>query len=143
MAQARFKIREELNQKLAEEQAKARQAYTEDSFVRFTVRYPLNWQVKHGDESIVFYSLDTTQQFTVEKTDLPLIAADSSTATSTWHGYEAYRGNVTRGGQELEVMLISLPRAHQWQKRQYIQLSGRKEYFVEILNSISDFEIKK
>jgi len=140
---AKAQLREEIRQEVLDREKKETRDYSEDSFVKFKLKYPSSWQLKHEDNRVVFFSSDTAQQFSVEETLTPLITLDRSSATTTWNSYNAYRGKDVRGTQEIEVLVIGLPRAHQWQKRRYLQLSGHSEYFEKILNSISGFEAKK
>ena len=67
VAKAKSQLKKELTGQFAEKQAMATSTYSEDSFVKLTMLYPMNWGVEHETNSLTFRSIDKNSWFSIFK----------------------------------------------------------------------------
>ncbi|MBI2038102.1 MAG: phosphoenolpyruvate synthase [Candidatus Magasanikbacteria bacterium] len=158
VALAKSNLKKELIKEFEEKQAQQTSEYQENSFVKFTIKYPSAWSVFHMEDSISFYAgKESLPQgyFNIFKQSASLSEQhdpipEKNKTTSTFFGYSAkvydfinpeavFNGAATTG---TPISVIEIYPQGYKKSKSIIKISGNKEQFNNILTSIVDFKIK-
>jgi len=147
VAKAKSQLKRELEQKFAEEQAKQKSTYSEDSFVKFTLEYPSSWTVSHLKNLVSFSdgSSDLGLYFIISKKDYSDRLRGEPISTSTWKGYPVKTFVIKPSGDSdsLGQKVVELY-PDGYRKSIYILvIEGSLAEFDEIAATFKDFAIKK
>jgi pyruvate,water dikinase len=138
------KLKGQLRQDIAkdlESQLPKTSYYSEDSFVKLTMLYPMNWGVEHGSDYIKFKSTDKNSWFSILKQKQTYGAVpDKDITQSTWMNYKTKKFKV-RDSNAVESMILEVY-PNGYDKTGVIEIVGDTKNFEMNLKNISVFEVK-
>ncbi len=138
VAFAKSDLKKQMLKEFEEKLAEQKSVYSEDSFAKFTVSYPSDWLVSHSDNEVLFSSPDKTKWFSVLEKKTSAVVLPDEVSTSTWNKYPVKVFENTNMGVVEKIMLV-YPAGYR-QSKTVIKISGTKENFDEIINSLTDFK---
>ena len=139
VAKLKGQLRKDITEELTNQLPKT-SYYSEDSFVKLTMLYPMNWGLEHKTDYIKFKSIEGNNWFTIQKQTETYGGVPSSSITDgTWMKYKTKKFKV-RDNNAVETMILEIY-PDGYDKKGIIEISGDIKNFEENLKNISVFKV--
>jgi len=135
-------LRQEITNELAKQLPKT-SLYSDDSFVKIKLKYPIDWQTNRWEDGVKFSSLDGSEYFMIFIQKMGHPVSEDKISTTTWHGYPAKRlqDGSQKDGSPYEVLEV-YPLGYKKTKG-IIELRGDPGTFEGNLENIEEFSAPK
>ncbi len=161
VAFAKSRLVREIEQRFAEKQATATSSYSEDSFVKFKLSYPVGWTVTHinnGAFNHMNRMINFSSNLSVEYPSSFMISLSKESApsifpqelfkkmstTTPWLGFRIVQQfTVPYAAPYHDVKVWRLTSEYLQKNKLILEVAGTTDNFDKILQSIIDFKINK
>lgn len=134
----RLAVQDEVQRIQEEKAATAKQVYSENSFIKFSLKYPASWQITHEENKVLFSSSENQLKLSVSKekvTNEDPMKSEFVTTTE-WMGFSVKNFVLTtNSGNSYKIMDV-YPGTFK-NSRSLIRIMGEAKYFDEIVASIT------
>jgi phosphohistidine swiveling domain-containing protein len=141
LSEMKTQLRDEIFNELSKQFPKEN-VYTNDSFVKITMKYPSNWKVDNWEDGVRFSSQDEQKYFMIFVQKMGHPVAPEKISETKWFDYDAKRlqDGSRKDGTPYEVLEI-YPQGYK-KSKEIIEITGDTESFEENLKKIEKFEVK-